>query len=147
MAKMLASNAVVSSVTQAAALYGVPYYREQSRAFTVKGAKGRERPMFIGEWVDEIGVKHYSGKPDLLLTPKIDVLRLGAFRTLLVISKQVKLMVPVPLWVECKYGSGALGPEQRLFRDSVLSSGGFYIHAHDSAAAVIEWFENMGVSR
>lgn len=31
--------------------------------------------------------------------------------------------------VECKYGSGRLSPEQRLFRDRVTAAGGLFVEA------------------
>jgi hypothetical protein len=137
MGKVSASNAVVSAIESAAAIYGVRSYRMNSRTFMVPGAGGRERPMFMGQWKDENGETHRQGMADLLLTPRIPV----------VTATVGRVLMSVPLWVECKSGSGKLEPEQKLFRDDVTKAGAFYIEAHDSAQAVIDWFTIFGVSR
>lgn len=144
MARTSASNAVVSSVENAAAIYGVRCYRMQSRTVQVKGAGGRERPMFMGAWKDALGVPHYKGMADVLLTPKIKVLTRSIRNGLLT---EESFVYAVALWVECKSGTGELRKEQVEFRNDVLAAGAFYIEAHDSADAVIEWFKQMGVAR
>src|SRR5271169_5827101 len=68
-----AGNAAMSAVEGAAGLYGVRCYRMQSRTFTVTGAGGRDRPMFIGAWHDRCGIVHSKGMADFLLTPRIQV--------------------------------------------------------------------------
>jgi len=153
--KISASNAAVSACISAAELFGVPYYREQSRALTVVGAGGRNRPMFMGEWTDDVGIKHYGGKADLLMTPQIDCARLTAalgvptvipLNTRADVSPKVST-IAVPLWVECKSGAGKLAAEQKLFRAHVLKAGNYYLEAHDSAEDLIAWFQKMGVRR
>lgn len=130
--KASASNSVVSSVEEAAALFGVPSYRMNSRTFMVPGLNGRMRPMFMGQWTDDDGTAYRKGMADLLLSPKVPI------------GEQ---LVAVPLWVECKSGSGRLSPEQKAFRDHVTRNGAFFIEARDCATAVIEWFRARGVSR
>ena len=118
----------------------------------VTGAGGRERPMFMGQWKDDLGEIHKKGMADLLLTPKIPVSHLAG-KSLIHIPMNTSMkeeqpaFVCVALWVECKSGSGRLEPEQKLFRDDVLKAAAFYLEIHDSAEDVIEWFEQMGVRR
>ena len=152
--KISASNAAVSACISAAEIFGVPWYREQSRVFTVEGVGGRDRPMFVGDWTDDLGVTHTKGKADLLMTPRVDVWRAlsrdPAFSGLIAPINQrldIRLVIAVPLWVECKSGSGKLEAEQKLFRDHVTKAGNFYIEAHDSADPLIEWFRQMAVRR
>jgi hypothetical protein len=135
MAKISASNAVLQAIETACAIYGVRCYRMNSRAIQVIGAGGRERPMFFGQWRDQSGIQHKRGMADLLLTPRIRL------------QTSPPTRVCVPLWVECKSGTGELRADQILFRDDVIDSGAFYIEAHDSADAVIQWFNEQGVSK
>jgi hypothetical protein len=136
-----ASNSAVSSVEHAAALYGVRCYRMNSRTFEVEGAGGRKRPMFMGAWKDELGQHHFTGMADLLLTPRVRLPIMDG-------SKFIDIATAtIPLWVECKSGTGRLGPEQIAFRDDVVKAGAAYIEARDSAEAVIAWFDKMGVRR
>lgn len=137
--RVSASNSVVSSVEQAAAIYGVRSYRMQSRVFDVVGTGGISRPMFIGLWRDRFGDSHKGGMPDLLLTPKVPFV--NTFNGVLAMS------VAVALWVECKSGGASLTPQQRLFRDDAIEAGAFWIQARDSAQAVIDWFDQYGVKR
>lgn len=146
-----ASNAVVSAVETAAAMFGVRCYRMNSRTFKVVGASGRERPMFMGQWKDELGTVYHKGMADLLLTPRITV---NPSSSLVHIPMNTPAGSPikpvsvcVPLWVECKSGSGVLTKEQKAFRDDVIKAEAFYIEAHDSAEEVIAWFEAMQVRR
>lgn len=139
-----ASNAVVSSIESAAALYGVRSYRMNSRTIVVPGVAGRERPMFMGQWRDRYGVQHNKGIGDILLTPRIGI----AGR----IDKAGHVVgapsaLCVALWCECKAGTGRLSPDQQLFREDVLDAGAYYLLAHDGPDAVIAWFEEMGVRR
>lgn len=110
--------------------------------------------MFMGEWTDNLGVRHTRGKADLLLTPCIDLSKIIPKTPLAIplntradISVTGIWMLAVPLWVECKSGGGKLEAEQKLFRDHVIKAGNFYIEAHDSADALIAWFQQMGVRR
>lgn len=136
-----ASNAVVSAVESAALLYRVRCYRMNTRTFEVTGQGGRKRPMFMGSWRDELGSHHFTGMADLLLTPRV---RLPILNN----GKLVDIATAViPLWVECKSGSGRLSPEQQAFKEDVMKAGAAFIEARDSADAVVEWFEKMGVKR
>ena len=64
--KINAANAVVGSIEEAAAIYGVRCYRMQSRVFNVVGIGGRPRPMFVGGWKDRFGTSHKGGMADIL---------------------------------------------------------------------------------
>lgn len=131
MAKVIsASNAVVSSIEQAAMIYGVRSYRMNTRTFQVVGAGGRERPMFMGQWRDRFGTIHFKGMGDLLMTPFVPVAGMC-----------------VALWCECKAGTGRLTGDQQLFREDVEEAGASYLLAHDGPDVVIEWFQKMGVRR
>jgi hypothetical protein len=138
MARVSASNAVVQAVEIAAALYGVPCYRMQSRVVSLTSSSGRSRPVFIGKWKDRNGEEHNGGMADLLLTPSIDF----------TVSPSIAIgTVTVPLWAECKFGQGRLSPEQKLFRDDVIAIGAYYLEIHDSAEQLIQWFKDHGVER
>ena len=128
------ANSVVAAVEQVAQMYGVPCYRMQSRVFTVPGRGGKNRPMFVGQWRDDLGVIHHGGMADLLLHPRIWQAR-------------GEPSIPVPLWVEAKSGSGELEPEQVAFARHVMENGGFYLVAKDSADEVLAWFKAQGVAR
>ena len=127
-------NANMAAVASAAALYGVPYYRMQSRTFTVEGAGGRDRPMFMGGWNDRTGIFHAKGMADFLLTPRIKLL-------------VPDFMVCVALWVECKAGRDKLTAEQEAFRDDVQAAGAFWICCHNSCDELLAWFKEHGVTR
>lgn len=142
--KIKASNAIVSAIQDAAALYRVPCFRMQSGAMTVQGDGGRERPMFFGGWTDDLGVLHHSGMSDLLLMPRVSV---SSVIAPYIPNHDTRLMITVPLWVECKAGTGKLRIEQRAFRDYVLKSGAFFLEAHDCADVVIDWFRKFKVER
>jgi hypothetical protein len=131
-------NANMAAVASAAALYGVPYYRMQSRTFTVEGAGGRDRPMFMGGWNDRTGIFHAKGMADFLLTPRITIT--GAF-----IGTTSK--VCVPLWCECKAGKDELSAEQEAFRDDVQAAGAFWICCHNSCDELLAFFKQHGVTR
>jgi hypothetical protein len=137
-----ASNAVVNAVEGAAAIYGVRSYRMQSRAFYVPGEGGRTRPMFMGAWKDRFGTIHRKGMADILLTPHVKVAFTSPDG-----ENFTAVYRTIPLWVECKFGTGKLEREQILFRDDVVEAGAHYIEAHDSADAVVAWFEANGVKR
>lgn len=134
----------MSAVEDVCGLFGVPCLRMQSRTFTVPGVGGRERPFFVGEWRDADGVKHRKGMADLLLQPRVSML-------VAVTVKGQELKVPlsftVPLWVECKAGSGKLDAEQEAFRDWVLSIGAAYICVTDSCEELMQWFKNKNVEK
>lgn len=134
--RISASNAVVNAVMQVAAIYGQPAYRMQSRCFTVTGAGGADRPLFIGQWDDMTGAHHFGGMCDVLLTPLIWLP--GPIRP---------HRIQVPLWCECKSGTGQLTDEQKAFRDHVEATGGFWIECRDSADMLVAWFREHGVER
>jgi hypothetical protein len=132
--RISASNAVVGAVMQAAAIHRVPAYRQQSRCFTVTGAGGEQRPMYMGQWDDMLGEHHFGGMCDVLLTPCITRahgMTFGRFQ--------------VALWIECKSGEGRLSKEQVAFRDHVLQTGGYWLECRDSAEALLAWFREFGV--
>ena len=131
-------NANMAAVAEAAALYGVPYYRMQSRTFTVEGAGGRKRPMFAGGWHDRTGIFHAKGMADFLLTPRIKIYGIGML---------VPVVTSVALWVECKAGRDRLSEEQIAFRDDVLSAGAFWLCAEGSCEELIAFFKAHGVTR
>lgn len=136
-----ASNAVVSAVESACAIYGVRCYRMNTRVFEVAGQGGRKRPMFMGSWRDELGTHHFTGMADLLLTPRVRLPILNG-------GKLVDIATAtITLWVECKSGTGRLSPEQKEFRDDVVKAGAAYLEIRDSADELIAWFEKMGVKR
>lgn len=154
MAKISKSNAVVGAVIEAAALYDVPRYRMNSRVVTVAGAGGRNRPMFFGEWTDDLGKLQCKGMADVLLTPQIDLLKIFQGGVPIIpmnqradILRNITTRICVPLWVECKSGSGELSDEQKAFRSHVIMAGAFYLEIHDSADELLKWFEQMGVRR
>lgn len=125
-----AANSVVKAVIEAAEYYRVPWYRMQSSVFRAES----QRPIFIGKWVDRFGEEHSGGMTDLLLTP---VIRLTPNAN----------GIQVPLWVECKHGSGKLSPQQQAFCNDVIARGGFHLLARDCADAVLNWFKQWGVRR
>jgi hypothetical protein len=132
-----ASNAVVNAAEQVAAMYRVRYYRMNTRTFTVVGAGGRERPMFMGAWHNGDGIEYRKGMADLLLTPRIRAWP----------SVTTPEFIAVPLWCECKSGTGRLSKEQILFRDDVIDAGSFYLQLNDAADELLRWFEEHGVRR
>jgi hypothetical protein len=125
-------------------LYGVPALRMQSRTFTVKGVGGKDRPFFVGEWKDANGIKHRKGMADFLLQPRVTMHVAVKVR-----GEEVKvpLSFTVPLWVECKAGTGVLNEDQREFRDWVLSIGAAYICVTDSCEELMEWFRSKKVEK
>lgn len=129
-------NAVMYAVEQVCNLYHVRYTREQSRSFNVQGAAGRWRPMFFGTWIDDKGVKHYQGKADFLLRPRI------RFDNAL-----VQTYISVPLWVECKDAGKRLKPSQEAFRTWVLANGDYHITVEQDVRPLIAWFDEHGVQR
>lgn len=131
------ANSVVSACETACAINRVPVMRMNSRTFLVPGKGGRERPMFTGEWTDQLGVKRRKGMADLFAMPRIQILQ----------DQTLTIETTVPLWIECKSGSGILTEEQELFRSFVEYAGAYYILAKDSADAVMAWFKEHRVRR
>jgi len=137
-------NSVVAAVEEACAIYGVSCYRMQSRAFSVVGKGGRQRPMFMGQWRDRFGDLHRAGMPDLLLTPRLMFVECVPFR---LPCRHTTTTLAVALWVECKAGRGELSEQQELFRDDALAIGAHYLEARNSADQVIQWFKAFDVQR
>jgi len=130
----------MNAVESTAGLFGVRCYRMQSRVFTVPGAGGASRPMFVGAWHDRTGVIHHKGMADFLLMPRI-----WFGRDMTNGFKPVR--ITVPLWVECKAGEDRLSEDQLAFRADVEDAGAFWICCHDSSESLLEWFKKMGVER
>ncbi len=96
--------------------------------------------MFTGEWTDKQGRLRRKGMADLLATPTIEQW-CGCD------DSQTCFDVAVPLWIECKAGTGELSADQRDFRDFVKGAGAGYLCLRDSADELIEWFNEKGVTR
>jgi hypothetical protein len=149
-----AANAVVNAVLETCAIYNVGVIRQQSRVFTV-ATGGRTRPMYVGDWVDDFGIRHTCGMCDVLAWPRINIVRaIPRGPSIVPMNSRVDVLpdvnaafVTVPLWVECKSGGGSLTKEQKDFRDWVERTGAFHLLCTDSADSLIEWFGKMGVQR
>ena len=151
-AKISAANAVGHAITQVCGLYDVPLIRIQSRVFQVAGFGGRQRPMFIGNWTDELGIEHFAGIADYLAMPRITIESVDHFRALFpsldIAEGSVNYFYQtVPLWIECKSGEARMGTHQKAFKRYVEQAGAYHIQARDSADSVIEWFEKYKVKR
>lgn len=129
-----AANSVVAACIDVARYYCIPVYRQQSLALP-----GAGRPIPSGIWYDTLGQKQTKGKADLLLTPCID---LNPYYDCL-----KAIIIAVPLWVECKHGTGRLSPEQKYFKAEVEKAGAFYLLCHDSADALWTWLKDHNVER
>lgn len=148
-----AANGLMVAAYQCAMMVHVPCFRMQSRVFTVVGAGGRQRPMNMGEWTDDFGVKHTSGMADWLMMPRIRTNIKGELHpkvetpnmTLSIVASSTGIVVP--LWVECKAGSGRLEKSQREFREYVEGSGAHYLELRDSADELLQWFNDHGVEK
>jgi hypothetical protein len=141
------ANAVVYAVEQVCALYGVRCTREQSKVITVVGAAGRWRPMFIGQWIDDYGKVHRGGRADILARPRVLINAGPAYHIGGDSAEILRVRVTVPLWIECKSGSGRLSPDQIAFKKWVEANDETYILIHDDVRPLIEWFEKMGVKK
>lgn len=138
-----AANALVNATMQVCSLYGVDYFRMQSRVIQVEGTAGRWRPFYIGTWTDRFGNVHTKGMADLLTRPKITL----AFQD----NRQHEegnlllplpsLRVTVPLWIECKSGTGRLTPDQKEFKAHVEWNGEHYLEVRDDMRPLMAWFE------
>jgi hypothetical protein len=148
-----AANGLMVAAYQVAMMQHVPCFRMQSRVFTVVGAGGRQRPMNMGEWTDDLGVKHTSGMADWLMLPTIRTNMKGELQpkvatpsmTLTIVASTTGICVP--LWVECKAQSGRLEKSQKEFRDYVEGAGAFYLELRDSADELLQWFDAHGVAK
>lgn len=118
-------------------MWRVPVFRQQSRVFTVEGEDGKKRPFFVGQWTDNQGIKHTKGMADLLAMPRVEFYDDGKYIC----------DITVPLWIECKAGTGTLTKDQREFKDFIEESGAFYICAVDSSTAVLDWFRDEKVKK
>lgn len=147
------ANAVVYTVEQVCGLYGVQYTREQSRVINVEGTAGRWRPMFVGQWTDDFGKVHSSGKADILARPRIalpymsDIDQKLAFANGCLFPVSWHRYVAVPLWIECKSGAGKMTPAQHAFKNWVETNGDTYLLIHDDIQPLIDWFTAHGVQR
>lgn len=134
----------MKAVEDVCGLFGVPLLRMQSRTFQVPGVGGRERPFFVGEWTDAMGVKHRKGMADLLLQPRVNI----SYEANVKGSKvKIPLSFTVPLWVECKQGAGDMNAEQLAFRAWVLSIGAAHICVTDSCEQLMDWFRAKNVEK
>jgi hypothetical protein len=118
----------------------------QSRTFIVPGVGGRERPFFVGEWTDAMGVKHRKGMADLLLQPRVSlVAEVSPGKSF----PHVKIPVSftIPLWVECKAGEGKMDEHQLAFRLWVLSIGAAHICVTENCEELMKWFEEKKVRK
>lgn len=147
------ANAVVYTVEQVCGLYGVQYTREQSRVINVEGTAGRWRPMFVGQWTDDFGKVHSSGKADILARPRI-VIRFhngspspASCADPAGLLPAGKLLITVPLWIECKSGDGRMTAGQEAFRYWVEKNGDAFLLIHDDVKPLIDWFDAHGVTR
>jgi hypothetical protein len=144
-AQITPGNAISKLVEDFCGLYGVPFYRMQSRMFNVIGAGGKERPMFMGTWQNDRGEKFKGGMPDYLLTPPLPirqvVQRLGG-----IVDVETRMNTMVPLWVEVKAGADRLSPVQKEFRDYQERIGGFWLMVRDGSE-LEGWFKEHGVKR
>jgi hypothetical protein len=140
-----AANSVIKACEDVCALYRVPCFRMQSRVFTVRGAKGRERPMFAGQWRDGDGVLHTSGMADLLAMPRINFVMKQSDG--ITHNSRLFHLATVPLWIECKSGTGKLSPDQQAFKSYVEASGAYFLEVRDSADQLLEWFKAHGCTR
>jgi hypothetical protein len=137
-----AENPTMYAVEQVCGLYGVQVTREQSRTFTVESG-GRWRPMFFGQWTDEVGKRRF-GKADFLARPRI-LAGIGQHRD--------GFRLSVPLWIECKSLEGDKNRRKNLktmenqaaFKRWVESNGDFYLHIVEDVRPLIAWFEAHGV--
>lgn len=139
-----AGNSVMKAVEDVCGLFGVPAIRMQSRTFMVPGVGGRERPFFVGEWTDALGVKRRKGMADMLLQPRVNITYEANFKGAKV---KIPLSFTVPLWCECKAGSGTLSSDQQAFREWVLSIGAAHICVTDSCEQLMEWFRAKNVEK
>ena len=133
-----AENPVMYAVEQVCGLYGVQVTREQSRAFNVETG-GRWRPMFFGQWTDDLGARHF-GKADFLARPRI------------VIDEQMgPRMLSVPLWIECKSLAGKTNRktkfDQAAFEQWVTKNGDYYMRIQEDVRPLIAWFDAHGVEK
>ena len=143
-----AANGLMSAIEDVCGLWGVHLLRMQSRTFTVTGAAGRSRPMFCGEWTDDLGYKHRSGMADFLAMPRTSFIPLESRIPNVDISLQLGICsYTAPLWIEAKTGSGKLTPDQQAFKEYVEHAGAFHLELHDSADELMEWFKNHGVKK
>ena len=142
-------NALMKCVEDVCGLHGVPFYRMQSRVFTVRGRGGRDRPMITGGWRDRYGEHHTGGMPDFLLTPGVDItLDIDPAQDEHGLLNSVVIpLVPVALWVECKAGRDRLSEGQEAFRDDVLAQGGHWLLVKEGPEALLAWFKKHGVRR
>lgn len=94
--------------------------------------------MFFGEWIDQYGKRHRSGKADVLARPRIQFTEVPGGEW---------LRMSVPLWIECKSGKSKPSHDQNAFRQWVTSNGDFHLLIHDDVRPLIDWFKQNGVEK
>lgn len=147
-----AANGLMLAAYQCAMMMHVPALRMQSRVFTVVGAGGRQRPMNMGEWTDDLGEKHTAGMADWLMLPTIRTNMKGELHPKVATPNMTVTIVAstgicIPLWVECKAGTGRLEKSQKAFQSYVENAGAYYLELRDSADTLMEWFRAHGVEK
>lgn len=110
---------VQSAILEYLAIEKVWHVRLNSRTVRLPGRGGKERPVFFGS----------PGMADILATPTIVVGSAGDDYT-----------APLPLWIECKGPNGKQTPDQKLFEESVIGAGHFYLLAR-GLDDVREWLQ------
>lgn len=136
-----AGNGVMKAVEDVCNLYDVPVTRMQSRTFTVPGKGGKERPFFVGEWIDRMGVKRRKGMADLLAQPSVCLGVLTGKKELSTTT------VTIPLWIECKAGTGKLTGDQQAFKEWVDEIGAAYLCVTDSCEELLNFFKHYDLRR
>lgn len=138
-----AANGLMAAVGDVCGLWGVPLFRMNSRTVSVVGAGGRTRPMFFGQWTDDLGVVRRKGMADILTMPRITYsTRLGDSPLMLQAFPHT-----VPLWIECKVGAGRMTEDQQCFKQYVENAGAYHLSLHDSADELILWLETHGAKK
>jgi hypothetical protein len=134
-------NAVVYAAEQVCGLYGVQVTREQSIRINVPmpGDARGWRPIFVGQWKDNFGTVHRSGRADLLARPRI-LISMG-------VGPVHECYQSVPLWIECKSGEGRMSADQIEFKNYVESNGDAFLLLHDDVRPLLAWFDEHGVEK
>lgn len=97
--------------------------------------------MFFGEWIDQYGKRHMSGKADVLARPRI------RFGIDILANGMQPFRYAVPLWIECKSGKSKPSHDQNAFRQWVTSNGDYFMLIHDDVRPLIDWFKQHGVEK
>ena len=144
-----AENAVGYAVEQICGLYGVQVTREQSRSITVQSG-GRWRPMFFGQWTDELGKRRF-GKADFLARPRVALRSVVSAWPGFLLNDAPHARVSVPLWIECKSREGKTNRKTKLdqaeFERWVTKNGDFYLRVQEDIRPLVAWFDAHGVEK